>query len=128
MANSSIEPHGLTFSQKPNVIVDNKPTYYAIQKNEWDYLKALITKCDTPRNWIEILTSTVLSIGVSFIISLYTTEAPPVWFGYIGYSFFGLGIFGIVVCMVMRKVTKSQTTQIQEYFNHIESHLPSNSN
>ena len=39
MANNNTELPGVTFSSKPNVIVDDKPTYYAIQKSEWDYLK-----------------------------------------------------------------------------------------
>lgn len=125
MANNKTESRGLKFSQKPNVIVDNKPTYYAINKSEWDYLKTLINNCEAPNNWIEILTSTILSIGISFVVSLYTVVLPPVWFGYLGYSCVGLGIFGIVICITMRKVNKSQTTHIRDYFKHIEEHLPS---
>ncbi len=124
MANSSVEPHGLTFSQKPNVIVDNKPTYYAIQKNEWDYLKSLITNCSETLNWIEIITSAILSIGISFIISLYTVETAPTWFGYLGYSCCICGILGIIGCIALRKMSKSHISQVKGYFKHIEDHLP----
>lgn len=124
MANNNTELPGVTFSSKPNVIVDDKPTYYAIQKSEWDYLKKLIRKCDTPNNWIEILTSTFLSIGISFVIAILTTEPSPIWFGYLGVPGCGLGLLGIAVCIVMRRKNKNQTTQIQDYFQHIEEQRP----
>ena len=127
MANNNTGLQGLTFSQTPNVIVEDNPTYYAIQKSEWDYLKKLISKCDASHSWIEILTSTFLSVGISFIISLYTTNTSPNWFGFIGYSGLGVGLLGIAICIFIRNVNKSQTIQIQEYFQHIEDHRPTNS-
>ena len=127
MANNNTEFQGLTFSQTTNVIVEDTPTYYAVQKSEWDYLKKLISKCDASHSWIEILTSTFLSIGISFIIAFYTTNNPPNCFGFIGYSGCGVGLLGIAVCLFIRNTNKSQTIQIQEYFQHIEDHRPTSS-
>lgn len=121
---NNTNPSEVTFAQKTSVIIDNKPTCYAIQKSDWDYLKSLITDCRETLSWIEIITSAILSIGVSFVISLYTTETPPEWFGYLGYSCCVGGIFGIIVCILLRKTNKSHISQVKGYFKHIEEHLP----
>lgn len=123
MANNT-NPSEVTFAQKTSVIIDNQPKCYAIQKSDWDYLKSLINNCSETLSWIEIITSAILSIGISFVISLYTTETSPEWFGYLGYSCCMGGILGIIACILLRKTNKSQISQVKGYFKHIEEHLP----
>ena len=91
----------ITISQKTSVKIDGKSQCYAIRKNDWDYLKQLIINCKESLNWLEIITSALLSTGISFIISFYTTNSSPSIFAYLGYGATIGGILGVAVCLYL---------------------------
>lgn len=121
--NNTTHSGDLKFSTTTDVRFQPNNICYAVQQKDWEYLKSLIFKCDIPFNWIEILASSFLSIGISFITTLYTVENPKNWFGYIGFTCTGVGILAIIICITLRKNHKKSVEQIQDYFNHIENNL-----
>lgn len=115
--------NGLNFPQKSNIIVDTNPTYYGVLKNDWKYLKDLISDCNPPFSWVEIIVSAFISVGVSFIISVHTIDSCPLTFHILGYCCTIIGILGVVICIYLKRIKRREIDEVKKFFNHIDETL-----